>query len=267
MAKKIRQKKILTPEEIEAERKAKEEEAEREESGIEDEFQAKGFELAEWAQDNSTGILAALALVLVVGLGYGGYQAMQTGASSEAAGAYAEALESYRAPLGDAPAFLGGGNADGPSFKDAKERATKAREQFQAVIANHAGTGAAKVAHLYVGHTSLALDEYDKAVDAYRKFIADNPNDSLRFAAYSGLAAALESKGDIDGAKKELKALIDLPGKVQEDVALVELGRLQKKSGDLDGARTSYQRVVDDFKDSPLQSSANQALTALPAKG
>ncbi len=71
----------------------------------------------------------------------------------------------------------------------------------------------------------------------------------------------------MDGAKKELKALIDLPGNVQEDVALVELGRLQKKSGDIEGARASYKRVVDEFKESPVNSAANQALSALPAKG
>ncbi len=90
----------------------------------------------------------------------------------------------------------------------------------------------------------------------------------MRFLAYDGLAIALEGKGDQAGAIAQLEKLVALPSSVAEDIALLRLARLYEKSGDKDKARDSAQRIVNDFKDSPMKAEAERLLAELgPAAG
>lgn len=256
MAKKIKPQK--TREERDAERQAAEAERERQDAGIQDEFQAKGFELVEWMQDKQKIVLAFIGAVVVAGGAMGAYALVSSSQNLAASQVYAEALKAYEGGIGDA---LPGEDAAGPRFTDAKERATEARARFEQVVKEHGNTDVSTFASLYVGHASLQLDEADKAIAAYERFLGRvAKNDPFRFAGLDGLASAYEAKGDVDSAIAKLQELVDLPGGVGEDAALYRLGRLYADKGDNGKAKEALERLAKDFPESTLKASADELL-------
>ncbi len=262
MAKKIKIKKEASAEEA---TKVEEQKA-LEAQGIQDEFQAKGFELVEWVHENTATVVAILGVLLVLGFAFAGYNLFSANRDTDASAAYATALKAYDAPVGEAPAA--GDDVKGPRYRDATERAKASRDLFQKVVDDHKGTGAAALAQLYIGNASLKLDDHERAATAFRAFLdAAKSGDPLRFAGLSGLAAAAESKGDVDVAIKALNDLVDLPGKIDEDAALLGLGRLYRQKGDAAKAKAALERIVKDFPESSLKLRAEEALASIAADG
>lgn len=262
MAKKIKLKTEPTEDERKAEEAKAADEAAKAAAGIQDEFQARGFELVEWVHEKQGLFLGILGAIVAGGLAFGVYTVVENNRNTEASASLATAIEAFEAPIEEAPAA----DAEGPSFKDAKERATRARELFQKTAAEHQGTGAAAVAHLYGGHTSMKLGDFDTAVKEYQAFLdATAKDDALRFAGLAGIAAALDAKGDRKGAIAKLEELVALPSKIDEDAALLELGRLQQAEGNTDAARAALERIGKDFPESTLKSRAEEMLSTLGA--
>ena len=265
MAKKIKREKVVSEEEQKAEEAKATEEASKAAAGIQDEFQARGFELMEWMQEKQGLVLGVIGLIVAAGIGYGVYQYTKNNANEAASTALAAALDVYEAPLLDAAATPDASDKT-PKYKTAEERAKAARELFKTAGMAHKGTGAAAVAQLYIGHASLKVGEYDPAIAAYEAFLQQTPqSDPLRFAGYSGLAAALDGKGDRKAAIAKLEDLIALPEKIDEDAALLELGRLQIAEGNTDAARKSLERIAKDFPESALKSRADELIGTLPS--
>lgn len=259
MAKKIKVKREPTPEEKAAEEQKKTEEAAKAAAGIQDEFQAKGFELVEWIQERQSLVLGFIGLIIAVGLGYGVYTVVDRSRNTEASAALAGALDVVNAEITDAPP-----TGDEPTFKTAEERAKLAKERLQGVVTEHAGTGAAHIAQLYLGHVAMSQGDYDGAATAYQTFLAKTAStEVMRFAGLAGLAAALDGKGDRKGAIAKLDELVSLPDTIDEDAALLELGRLHQLEGNTDAARAALERIGKDFPESSLKSRADQRLAAL----
>ncbi|OGQ23807.1 MAG: hypothetical protein A2138_22675 [Deltaproteobacteria bacterium RBG_16_71_12] len=259
MAKKIKVKHEPTAEEKAAEEQKKAAEAAKAAAGIQDEFQAKGFELVEWVQERQSLILALIGLIIAGGLGYGVYTVVERSRNTTASAALAGALEVVNAEITDTPPS--GGD---PSFKTVEERAKVAKERLLAVKGEHGGTGAAAIAQLYLGHVALSQGDHDGAAQAYQAFLGEvSASDPLRFAGLAGLAAALDGKGDSKGAIARLDELVNLPDTIDEDAALLELGRLHQLEGNIEAARAALERIGKDFPESSLKSRAEQRLAAL----
>ncbi len=263
MTKKIKREKIQTEAEKKAEEATAAEAATRAASGIQDEFQARGFELVEWVHDKQGIVLGLLGAIVAGGLAIGVYTTMKHSRNADSSAALAEAFKVWEAPV-----VADGETAPdkGPSFKDAGARTTAAKAAFDKVAQSHDGTGAGAVAQLYLGHAALRSVDAPAAIKAYQAFLdATAADDALRFAGYSGLAAAKEAAGDIKGAIVALEALVNLGDKTDEDSALLELGRLYKADGNPAQARRSLERIAKDFPESSLKSRADGQLATLPA--
>ena len=266
MPKKIKNRPTLTKEERDSERKAKEEERARQAAGIQDDFQAKGFEFVDWIQGHRHKVMAGLGLVVLAGLVTSGFQWSSSSRDEAASRSFVEAHEAFSATLGGAPAAVTGApeTASKYSFADEKERATKARELFQSTIDEHGSSSVASVAALYVGHASLTLKEYDKAIAAYQTFLdSASQSDPFRFLALDGQSAALEEKGEKDAAIEKLQLMLNIPGKVNKDVALIRIAYLFQDTGNIEKAKEAAQRVVNEFGESPLKSTAEEILSKL----
>jgi tetratricopeptide (TPR) repeat protein len=242
-----------------AEQKA--EDAAQAAAGIQDEFQARGFEFVEWVHEHPSAVLGGLGLVVLVGLGVGISSMVTKHSNGKASAAYSAALEAYDAPIDDA---AGTPPAHGPHYKDANERAKASREMFRTVVSEHSGSGAAILAQLYIGNDSLKLGELDEAKKAYDTYLSQAPaGDALRFAGLEGLATALEAKGDRKGAIEKLEQLSNLPEKIEADAALLDLARLYKADGNVDAAKKALGRITAEFASSPLKSRADELATTL----
>jgi tetratricopeptide (TPR) repeat protein len=264
--------KVAAQAEAKAQNQAAEDEAKKAEeeaaaaAAAQDEFQARGVELADHVHDHPGKVLAILGSIVIAGLIYGIYTVVDRSNNTKSSAAYAEAIRLWEAPLkseGDADS-ADSAAAKGPTFKDAAERARAAKEKFVAVATEYRGTGASALAWLSAGHASLRLGDNEEAVKAYDAFLfAAKDNDPLRFAGYAGLAAALEGKGDVKGAIDALEKLVLLADKVGEDDALLQLGRLYQKQGDVETARKRLDRLKSDFAESSLRARADELLATL----
>jgi tetratricopeptide (TPR) repeat protein len=229
---------------------------------VQDEFQAKGFELVEWVQENRSIVLGALGAVVVAGLGFGIYSVASRGNDAEASAQWTKALEIYDAPVGPDP-----DPADSkPAYATDDEKAKAARTAFEGVVSQHKGTGAAAIANLYVGHSALKLKDFDGAVAAYEAYLQGaKPGDDLRFAAFDGIAAAKEEKGDVKGAIEALEKLVELGSTTDEDGALLNLARLYKKDGNDAKARERLDQLLKTYPDTALKARADEISATLTA--
>jgi tetratricopeptide (TPR) repeat protein len=235
-------------------------------AAAQDEFQAAGVELADHVHDHPGKVLAILGSIVLAGLIYGVYTVVDRRDNTAASGAYAAALKVWEAPVADDAKEAAEGEKD-LSFKDTAARATAAKEKFLAVAKGYRGTGAAALASLSAGHAALQLSQFDDAVTAYQAFVfASKDDDPLRFAGYSGLAAALEGKGDTKGAIDALEKLVLLADKADEDGALLQLGRLYQAQGDVETARKRLERLKADHPESTLRARADELLGSLGPK-
>ena len=134
------------------------------------------------------------------------------------------------------------------------------------MVSQHKGTGAAALANLYVGHSALKLKDFDGAIAAYEAYLKGaKPGDDLRFAAFDGIAAAKEEKGDVKGAIDALERLVELGSTTDEDGALLNLGRLYKKDGNDAKARERLDKLLKDYPDTALKARADEILATLSA--
>ncbi len=250
MAKKIKHR-TKSKEELEAEKKAAEEERARQAAGIQDEFQAKGFELVDWAQHHRNFILAGIGAILAVGVILTIVTFARANEDGAASVLYAEAMETWQGEVG--PELPGLSDETKLRFETATEKAEKAREQFLKVISTHPDTGAAELAHLYAGHASIDLGDWDAAVKHYSAYIDGRAqDDALLFAALSGRATALESKGDTDAAIADHKRLLELPVSPAKDAAMLALARLSLAKGDKAQATEYLDQLEERFPESPM---------------
>jgi outer membrane protein OmpA-like peptidoglycan-associated protein/predicted negative regulator of RcsB-dependent stress response len=247
-----------TADELEVEAKVAEEAAIA--TAAQDEFQVKGFELVEWVQDNRSLVLGSIAAVLIGCIALGGWFAWSKSSAQAASSAFATAYKNYEAPISDT-ATVGQ-----LSFKTAKERATASAAAFQRVVDDAPRTGAGRLAMLYAGHSQRAGESWDAAVGSYRRFLDSTASDDpLRFAAYLGLSSSEEGKGNVPGAIAALEEFIATNTLIGRDQALLDLGRLYKKSGDKAKAKASLQRIIDAVPESPLKEEAMKMLAAIDA--
>lgn len=229
-------------------------------AAVQDEFQAKGFELVEWVQDHRGLVMGVIGAIVVGGLGLGIYSVASRGSDSAASADWASALKIWDAPVGEDP-----DPADNvAAYATEEEKIKAARTAFEGVVSKHKGTGGADMANLYVGHAAMKQKDFDGAIAAYSAFLDGlSKDDSLRFAGLNGLAAAKEEKGDIKGAIADLEALVALKDQTDEDGALLNLGRLYKKDGDDAKARQRLDSLLADYPDTQLKTRADEILTTL----
>lgn len=253
--KKIKVKK--SREQKEEERKLAAEERERDESGIQDEFQAKGFELVEWMQENSQVVLGLIAAVIVSGALYAGVALVDSGEDLAASEAYVKALRVYEGNDGT-------GDATSEAPADEKSRSEEARKLFETVAKEHSGSDVATYAQLYVAKISMKLGDFDRAVEAYRTYLdAVSKNDEMRFAGLDGMAAALEAKGEGDKAASALEEWVTLRDPVAVDVALFRLAQVYAAQGNADKAKANLERLSTDYPKSALKSDAEDMMARL----
>lgn len=211
----IRKKKKKSPEELEAERQ----EAELRKSGIQDEFQAKGFELAQWAQDHKIRISIGLS-VLAIGLTlWVGFSYFSDGEISKANADYAAALSM----LPDAQT----------AQNDKEKKELEARAALERVAEQYKGSKIAKLANLHVGKLALAQGDSKLAVVAFEKAVANSSTDDpMRVVGRLGLAGALEASSEKKKAFEIYESLLAETVNIDEPMLLWQAQRLAKETGD-----------------------------------
>src|SRR5438128_811158 len=207
--------------------------------------------------------MAAVVALLVIGVVAIGYWAYRERVQTRAHALLAAALAVQEARVGP-PAAPGAGAASTPSFATERERSLAALTKFKAAADAHPSTDAGIFARYMQATTSMALGNAADAVRAYQQVI-DRAGDGIYGQmARLGLAEAQARAGQYDQAINTFKELAQRKdGPLPIDGILMQLGRTYRDAGKREDAQQTFNRLVEEFPQSPFAGDAKRELDGL----
>jgi TolA-binding protein len=136
----------------------------------------------------------------------------------------------------------------------------------QAVIRDYSGEDIAGRALVTLGNVYYDQGRFDEATSHYRQFLeaSDNPGGPEGYGAYAGIAASMEAQGNAAGAAQQYLSYADRFGKTPfAALALLESARCNGVAGQVEEAKSIYQRIRADYASSSAARSAQTELELL----
>jgi len=205
---------------------------------------------------------ALIVIVVVIGAVAVGFLGWRQHVQAKAHGLLAEALTVQEARVGPPPAP--GTTGGGLYFPTERERAQAALTKFKIAADAYPSTDAGLYARYQEGATALALGSPAQAVTAYQQVIDKAGNDFYGQMARLGLAEAQARAGQYDQAINAFKDLAQRKdGPLPVDGILMQLGRTYRDAGKSADAQQTFNRLVEEFPDSPYTQDARRELDNL----
>ena len=204
-------------------------------------------------------ILVVVVLALLMAAAFGGwyYLNQQDQKASVQLNQAVRTLDTSVRPAG-APA-----EPDFPSFASAKERATQAHKQFQAIVDGYPHTRTAEFARYFLGLTSSQLGD-NATAERDLKDVASSHNDDLAALAKMALATVYRNTKRTKDAIDLYNALIAKPTRsVGKATAQMELADTYKSSQQPAEAKRIYEQMQKENPASEVAKFATQKLQEL----
>ncbi|HKQ62931.1 MAG TPA: tetratricopeptide repeat protein [Candidatus Polarisedimenticolaceae bacterium] len=203
-----------------------------------DEIVDAALEAGHWLERHRRNLTIGGGAVLVVVLAALGWTWLNRRSQAQAAELLGEALQGYH-------------QAEQAGFQDtAALDAILAK--FQQAADRGGASNAAAVARFYAAATAYRLKRHNDAITWLEPLAGAGTAPSLRDTARMMLARVYVEAGQADKAVALLTAaLIENPPPLAPDQVLLELGRIEQARGKTDDARRAWQRVADEYADSP----------------
>ena len=127
------------------------------------------------------------------------------------------------------------------------------------------GTSAAGQGVIILANRYYSQGSYGEAEKLYQGYLEDYGQiDLLVYAAWNGLAACLEARGDLLGASAKYEEFARLnPTELQAAAALFEAARCYGQAGRLENQRATLKQIVKDYSRSPVAGKAREELKML----
>lgn len=135
------------------------------------------------------------------------------------------------------------------TFDSVKARATEALKRWSDATSKSGDLEG--IAELGKAGALLDLGEFDKAIAAYKAFLASKmaTADVLKIQAVEGLGYALEAAGKEKEAKAEFDKLRQSSGGEVKKMVTYQAARLAEKTGDKEDAKKFYKEVLDTYNE------------------
>jgi len=199
--------------------------------------------------------------ILVVGGAVLGYWAWQQREQRGAQKLLADAMIVQEARIGP-PAAATGSTA--LTFPTERDRAQAALAKFKAAADAYPSTDAGLFARYQEASTQVVLGNAGEAVKAYQVVIDRAGTRLIGQTARLGLAAAHARGGQFEQAINAYKELAQRKdGGLPVDGILMELGRVYRDAGRESDAQQTFNRLIEEFPDSPFNADAKRELDAL----
>lgn len=200
------------------------------------------------AKNNAVRIIAVIAGLVVLAAAIYGFFVWQGKREIKAQTQLADAIRIWESPIGQPGP---GGKID---FSTEQEKVAKAEPLFAAIAADYSGRDAADVAGLYLAQILASKGDMKGAEEHLQKFVGAHPDHLLGASARIGLYNLQIAAGN-EGAKKAIAALEQELNSAKNplpvDTVLALLAQAYEVLGDDAKARDAYQRIVNEFPDSP----------------
>src|SRR5262245_7449065 len=200
--------------------------------------------------------LTGLAVVAVLAIGFFAWrERTQTQAASLLAAAVA---------VQDARIGPPGTAEQGLRFNNERERAQAALTKFKAAADAYPSTDAGLYARYQEAGTYMALGNPAQAATAYQQVIDKAGSAIYAQTARLGLAEAQSAQGQYDQAINTFKELAQRKdGPLPVDGILMQLGRTYLVAGKTSDAQQTFNRLVEEFPESPYLADARRELDNL----
>jgi hypothetical protein len=233
----------------------------------EDEFKSGLEHAIEWVQAHAEQVRLGAAAVLVAAAVLGGVAYVRSQRTQEARRAFADALETFEAPVkGELPE---GQAAAGIVFASAEEKYRKAAAAFDGLERKYGTRAEGLRGRYYAALCRIELGDHAEARKALTELAGRR--DGLEPALARLALAELERRsGAVDKAVEAYRQLADdaaLP--LPRDQALMSLATILEDAQRNAEASAAYQRLADEYPESPYASEARQRARYLrePAQG
>lgn len=205
---------------------------------------------------------AVAIAVILVAVAAIGYYAWRSRVEGRAGSMLADAVILSEARVGPPPAP--GTPATGPSFPTEREKYEATAAKFKAVADEYPSSDAGVFARYREGSTQMALGNTKEAAAAYQQVIDRAGSGLYGQMARLGLAEVQAREGQYDSAISTYKGLADnKDGPLPVDGILMQLGRTYLEAGKATEAQQTFNRVVEEFPESPFSGDARKALESL----
>jgi TolA-binding protein len=200
--------------------------------------------------------LAAVGVVVIVAIAFFAWrERVQTQAATLLAGAVA---------VKDARIGPPGTAEQGLRFNNERERAQAALTKFKTAADAYPSTDAGLYARLEEAATYMTLGNPAQAATAFQQVIDKGGNSIYGQSARLGLAGAQAAQGQYDQAINAFKELAQRKdGPLPVDGILMQLGRTYLEAGKRADAQQTFNRLVEEFPESPFTGDARRELENL----
>lgn len=158
---------------------------------------------------------------------------------------------------------------DRPSDQAAKadENLKQAIVLYRQVVEQYPRAPSAQMSLYHLGNALMQANDLGGAIEAYKKYAATyGANKVMLGMVYQRLAYACLLNGDREQAVKAFSAVLEVPGALNKDQALFELGKFEETQSRPEGALARYQDLSKSYPNSPLASEAAVRMKALEVK-
>ncbi len=205
-------------------------------------------------EENRRGVLAGLAVLLLAVAAVGGVIWYDYRQGQEALALHEEAMRFYITRPADNP-------------EQAAKNLAQAITRFRRVVKEFPRSSVAPHALYQLAQALEEDNKLDGAIEAYREFVGTfGGSDTLVGLVYQRLGYAYLQKGDWEKAMESFSAVLAVPGALNKDYTLLEMGKLEEGESRPEGALARYKELRDNYPQSPLASEADVRINALEVK-
>ncbi len=149
----------------------------------------------------------------------------------------------------------------------ARIRLKEAISQYRQLVEQYPRSPSAQLGLYRLGNALVESNELVGAIEAYKKYIASYRANQLVLGLVSQrLGYAYLLRGDHEQAAKAFSDVLALPGALNKDHALLELGKLEEARSRPEGALSHYQDLTQLYPHSPFAGEAGIRIKALGVK-
>ena len=221
---------------------------------------------SQWAVVNRTPLVMGSGIVVVSLLGFYLWQGYQESSNQEAQKLFAEALDTYHAPvkeLAPDPDSESDGQDRPPEpppeyrFDTVAERRDAAEMAFEKISDDYSGTRLGFFSRYYLGLIGRQNEDAG-AARQHLKWVVDNSGDSdVRNLSRNVLADIALGEEKHEEALTYLQQLLGDPTpQVPEQTVLMRLARTHEALGNIEQALENYRKITNDY---PTSSQADEA--------
>lgn len=208
-------------------------------------------------------VLYIIGVVIAVGLIAFGWFYYERKQQEESQNMLGIAIEKFQAPVGPAPADPSG-QKQKYNYKTEEEKYTDALKSFEQIVKQHGNTPAADMARYQAGICAFYLKNYKKA----EEYLLQAGKVSDRNVLYFQSRIALANLYNLTGRSADATRVLDEAIRKDKDLVPPEYLMFQSaetlaKAGKTKEAITTFQKILDQYKDSPVSYQAQARLNEL----